>query len=96
MPVVIMDEATQSTETTSLIPLTLPEVKKIVFVGDQKQLNGVSSVPELSFSLFEKLLTNDSFKNHIMLDTQYRMHPAISKFPKNTFYDGLLKDGVTE
>ncbi|KAM9919816.1 hypothetical protein OXX80_012604, partial [Metschnikowia pulcherrima] len=96
MPVVIMDEATQSTETTSLIPLTLPEVKKIVFVGDQKQLNGVSSVPELSFSLFEKLLTNDSFKNHILLDTQYRMHPAISKFPKNTFYDGLLKDGVTE
>ena len=29
-----------------------------------------------------------------MLDTQYRMHPAISAFPSETFYNGDLKDGT--
>jgi hypothetical protein len=30
----------------------------------------------------------------IMLDTQYRMHPAISAFPSLTFYNSDLKDGT--
>ena len=29
-----------------------------------------------------------------MLDTQYRMHPEISEFPRTKFYGGLLKDGI--
>jgi superfamily I DNA and/or RNA helicase len=29
-----------------------------------------------------------------MLDTQYRMHPAISAFPSKTFYNSDLKDGT--
>eukprot|EP00979_Chaetoceros_neogracilis_P013144 scaffold3710_cov286-Chaetoceros_neogracile.AAC.1 len=29
-----------------------------------------------------------------LLDTQYRMHPQISKYPRNTFYGGYLKDGA--
>ena len=29
-----------------------------------------------------------------MLDTQYRMHPAISKFPSSEFYDLALLDGT--
>ncbi len=28
-----------------------------------------------------------------LLDTQYRMHPEISRFPSETFYDGRLLDG---
>lgn len=95
MPVVIMDEATQSSEPTTLIPLSMPGVEKFVFVGDQKQLLSFSQVPNLSLSLFERILLNCSYQTPHMLDTQYRMHPAISEFPRNKFYGGLLKDGIT-
>ena len=30
------------------------------------------------------------------MDTQYRMHPAISLFPNSRFYDGRLQDGVAD
>lgn len=95
IPVVIMDEATQSSEPTTLIPLSMPGVDKFVFVGDQKQLSSFSQVPSLSTSLFERVLLNGTYKTPHMLDTQYRMHPAISAFPKHKFYDDKLKDGIT-
>lgn len=95
MPVVIMDEATQSSEPTTLIPLSMPGVEKFVFVGDQKQLSSFSQVPNLSLSLFERIIISGTYKTPHMLDTQYRMHPAISEFPRRKFYDGLLKDGIT-
>lgn len=95
IPVIIMDEATQSSEPTTLIPLSIPGVEKFVFVGDQKQLSSFSQVPNLSLSLFERILLNGIYKTPHMLDTQYRMHPAISEFPRHRFYDGLLKDGLT-
>lgn len=95
LPVVIMDEATQSSEPTTLIPLSMPGVDKFVFVGDQKQLSSFSQVPNLSLSLFERVLLNGTYKSPHMLDTQYRMHPLISEFPRKRFYGGLLKDGIT-
>lgn len=95
LPVVIMDEATQSSEATTLIPLLMTGVNKFVFVGDQRQLSSFSQVPNLSLSLFERIILNGTYKTPHMLDTQYRMHPAISEFPRFKFYDGLLKDGIT-
>lgn len=50
--------------------------------------------PLLERSFFQRLLENVRI-NSIMLDTQYRMHPALIQFPSNYFYDGLLKSGVT-
>ncbi|OBA22374.1 P-loop containing nucleoside triphosphate hydrolase protein [Metschnikowia bicuspidata var. bicuspidata NRRL YB-4993] len=94
IPVVIMDEATQSNEVISLIPLSLQGVEKFVFVGDQKQLSSFSNVPALSFSLFERMMENGSYENPVLLDLQYRMHPELSKFPRNEFYGRLLKDGI--
>ena len=31
-----------------------------------------------------------------MLQVQYRMHPALSQFPSNSFYEGTLQNGVTQ
>lgn len=30
-----------------------------------------------------------------LLQVQYRMHPALSEFPSNSFYEGTLQNGVT-
>ncbi len=30
-----------------------------------------------------------------MAQVQYRMHPALSEFPSNSFYEGTLQNGVT-
>ena len=31
----------------------------------------------------------------LLLNTQYRMHPAISEWPSSQFYEGRVKSGVT-
>ncbi|KAK3106772.1 DEAD-box type RNA helicase, partial [Teratosphaeriaceae sp. CCFEE 6253] len=81
---------------SSLIPLKYGCVKCIL-VGDPKQLPPtVFSKEAARFqyeqSLFVRMQNNAPAEVHL-LDTQYRMHPAISAFPSRTFYDGLLKDG---
>ena len=32
----------------------------------------------------------------LALQVQYRMHPCLSAFPSNMFYEGTLQNGVTE
>lgn len=93
---VIIDEAAQCVEMSSLIPLKYGCVKCIM-VGDPKQLPPtVFSKEAAKFqyeqSLFVRMQNNFPDVVHL-LDTQYRMHPQISIFPSRTFYDGLLKDG---
>jgi regulator of nonsense transcripts 1 len=47
----------------------------------------------LSQSLFERLVVLGI--RPIRLQVQYRMHPQLSEFPSNLFYDGTLQNGVT-
>ena len=47
----------------------------------------------LSQSLFERLVVLGC--KPIRLQVQYRMHPALSAFPSNIFYEGSLQNGVT-
>lgn len=44
-------------------------------------------------SLFERLVILGV--RPIRLEVQYRMHPVLSKFSSNMFYDGSLQDAVT-
>ncbi|ODV87384.1 hypothetical protein CANARDRAFT_187784, partial [[Candida] arabinofermentans NRRL YB-2248] len=95
LPVIIVDEATQTSEASSLIPLAAKGISKIIFVGDEAQLSSVTKVKALEMSLFERTLRNGTYQKPFMFDTQYRMHPDISEFPRIQFYDGKLKDGIT-
>ena len=93
---VLIDEATQATEPASLVPL-VRGARQVVLVGDHRQLppTVISQRAEnggLRRSLFERLVAMGI--KPMLLNTQYRMHPAISLFPNERFYKGKLIDGV--
>jgi len=46
----------------------------------------------LTQSLFERLLVLGI--RPFRLEVQYRMHPELSRFSSNFFYEGLLQNGV--
>jgi len=92
----VIDEASAALETESLMGLH-SRPSRCFIVGDQKQLTAMVSSPDatrkgLSKSLMTRLI-EDCHHPYMMLDTQYRMHPAISRFPSSRYYNSLLKDG---
>jgi regulator of nonsense transcripts 1 len=94
---VLIDEATQAVEPEALVPLVLG-CKQAVLVGDHCQLGPVilgkrAATAGLAMSLFERLMLLGV--RPIRLAVQYRMHPALSSFPSNTFYEGALQNGVS-
>ncbi|CAH9094296.1 unnamed protein product [Cuscuta epithymum] len=91
----VIDEAAQLRECESIIQLQLPGLKHAILVGDECQLpavvhSKVSNEAGFGRSLFERLSSLDHPK--LMLDVQYRMHPAISRFPNSCFYHNQLHD----
>jgi len=93
---VMLDEASQVTEPMSLVPLA-NGCQQLVLVGDHKQLppTVVSREAELAgmtLSLFDRLIR--AGVKPYLLDTQFRMHPAISYFPSISFYKGMVKSGT--
>jgi len=94
---VLIDESTQATEAECLIPLVLG-AKQVVLVGDHCQLGPVIMCKKaaragLAQSLFERLIQLGVKPTR--LQVQYRMHPSLSEFPSNSFYEGTLQNGVT-
>lgn len=91
---VILDEGSQATEPSSLIPLCYG-AKRCIIVGDPQQLPATvlasgSAGVAYGQSLLDRLCRSGS--HAMLLDTQYRMHPAISSFPRRHFYGGRLLD----
>lgn len=94
---VLVDEATQAAEPECMIPLVMG-CKQAVLVGDHQQLGPVimnkkAARAGLTQSLFERLVMLAN--RPIRLQVQYRMHPCLSEFPSNMFYEGTLQNGVT-
>ena len=89
--------ATQSLEADFLLPLRF-RCSKVMLVGDPMQLppcvlSKAGKKNGLSQSLYARLYSifnNISDGSITMLDTQYRMHPDICRFPSNYFYDQRL------
>ncbi|CAE7690500.1 UPF1, partial [Symbiodinium pilosum] len=94
---VLVDESTQAAEPECLIPIMMG-AKQMVLVGDHCQLGPVimckkAAKAGLHQSLFERLIFLGI--RPVRLEVQYRMHPCLSEFPSQSFYDGSLQNGVT-
>lgn len=94
---VVLDEATQAVEAEALIPI-VHGARQLVLIGDHRQLGPVimdkkAAKAGLTQSLFERLINLGG--RPIRLQVQYRMHPCLSEFPSNSFYEGTLQNGVT-
>ncbi|KAM4019003.1 putative helicase senataxin [Anomaloglossus baeobatrachus] len=102
---VIVDEAGQSCEVETLIPL-LHRCTKLVLVGDPEQLPSTvisTKAEDLGYgqSLMARLCRQLESSGHgglvLQLTVQYRMHPDICLFPSCYFYKRALKtDRATE
>ncbi|EHI98159.1 serine/threonine protein kinase [Clostridium sp. DL-VIII] len=101
---VIIDEAAKATTPELLVSII--KAKKILLVGDHKQLppyiesskfdwTDNKTIKELRTSLFTNLygILPDTHKE--MLKRQYRMHPNIGDLISKTFYDGGVAAGVS-
>ncbi|XP_072792889.1 probable helicase senataxin isoform X2 [Taeniopygia guttata] len=101
---VIVDEAGQSCEVETLIPL-IHRCNKLVLVGDPKQLPPtVKSIKAQQYGYDQSLMARlqrhleEQVQQNILhslpvvqLTVQYRMHPDICLFPSNYVYGRTLK-----
>ncbi|KAI0636573.1 RNA helicase-domain-containing protein [Trametes polyzona] len=78
---VLIDEATQAAE-----PGMSTQLGPVI-------MNKKAARAGLTQSLFERLVVLGN--RPIRLQVQYRMHPCLSEFPSNMFYEGTLQNGVT-
>lgn len=88
--VLVLDEASQATEPSALIPLI--KAKKVIMAGDHKQLPPTVLHPDakpLSYTMFERF--TELYPEAVyMLRIQYRMNELIKEFPSEKFYGGGL------
>ncbi|XP_039171753.1 uncharacterized protein LOC104449996 [Eucalyptus grandis] len=96
LSLLVIDEAAQLKECESMIPLQLRGVRHTILVGDECQLpamveSKLSSNAGFGRSLFERLGSLGHPRH--LLNIQYRMHPAISRFPTSTFYNNQIQNG---
>ncbi|MBB6714778.1 serine/threonine-protein kinase [Clostridium gasigenes] len=98
---VIVDEAARATPLELLVPLV--KGKKMILVGDHRQLPPVVNTQisklkleergimesDLERSLFEELYEKMTDEARIILTTQFRMHPDISKLVADIFYPSV-------
>jgi superfamily I DNA and/or RNA helicase len=96
-PIVLMDEATQAIEPSSMVPIS-KGCRQLILVGDHRQLpptviSNDAQEGGLGRSLFERLI-DVGIKSH-MLTVQYRMHPVLREFPSARFYEDKLEDGCS-
>ncbi|KAK1342256.1 hypothetical protein QTO34_015012 [Cnephaeus nilssonii] len=99
-PVVVLDESSQMTEPSSLLPIARFGCEKLVLVGDPKQLpptiqgSDAAHKNGLEQTLFDRLCLMGH--KPVLLRTQYRCHPAIAAVANDLFYGGGLRNGVSQ
>ena len=89
--IAVIDEATQATIPSVLIPIA--KAKRFVLAGDHRQLPPTilsEDAKELEITLYERLMERFP-QNSKMLEVQYRMNEILMEFPNREFYGGRLK-----
>lgn len=89
--VVIIDEASQATIPSVLIPIA--KARRFILAGDHKQLPPTiisDKAHELEDTLFESLIEKYPQKSQL-LNVQYRMNKVLMEFPNSEFYANKLK-----
>lgn len=93
--VAIVDEASQATIPSILIPIA--KAHRFILAGDHKQLPPTiisDKAGELEKTLFEALIRKYPHKSQL-LNVQYRMNKLLMKFPNSEFYNNSLKSDVS-
>jgi hypothetical protein len=93
-PRVVIDESSQTIEPAALLAVS-HGCEQLVLVGDHLQLPPVVLNREavkmgMKQSLFERLIRAGGDESKKFLNVQRRMHPCISKFSNENFYDGKI------
>lgn len=90
---VFIDEAAQALEAACWIAIR--KADRVIFAGDHCQLPPTIKCMEAAHAGLDVTLMEKVAKRRPdcvqLLDTQYRMHEAIAKFPSDWFYQGQLK-----
>ena len=89
--VVIVDEASQATIPSVLIPIA--KAHRFILAGDHKQLPPTiisDKAHDLQDTLFESLIEKYPYKSQL-LNVQYRMNKTLMEFPNSEFYNNNLK-----
>ena len=93
--VAIIDEASQATIPSVLIPIA--KAHRFILAGDHKQLPPTiisEKAGALEKTLFEELIKMYPFKSQL-LNVQYRMNSLLMKFPNKEFYNNSLKSDLS-
>ncbi|CAB9513161.1 polymerase alpha-associated DNA helicase A [Seminavis robusta] len=93
----MLDEGGQCTEAEFFIATTFPGLRRLVIMGDPKQLAPTVIDPACAAAGYGYSFLGRVFQaspnNLHLLDTQYRMDPAILEFPNKRFYKNRIQSG---
>ncbi len=91
-PIVVLDEAAQTTEPALICSLAVAKADQVVLIGDTKQLPPTITSNDLRDNLgispmsrLEKIGVDE-----VTLTTQYRMSSSLLEHPSKYFYNGLV------
>ena len=93
-PIVILDEAAQTTEPALICALSAAKARQVILVGDTRQLPPTVTTqnPDLrnTIGISPMARLENIGVGKFTLQEQYRMPPALLEHPSKYFYEGLV------
>ncbi|CAK0830055.1 unnamed protein product [Prorocentrum cordatum] len=93
-PLVLVDEAAQLTEPTVFGCLRRVGARRLLMVGDPRQLPPRAACASLRVTMLERLWGQSRAAARVELATQHRCHPLIAELSSGLFYGSALRHGV--